>query len=187
MVKRPAPGSLFDRFYNAWLDTGSLEGLEGLEGLEEYLRTQAESDGTTANRLLLAFFHTKQRDHVRAIEQFRAALAGDPGNAAAWYEKATIEARTLNFEMAIADLEKAAAGNPSANLAIEISKLLGKLHLRQGIGGVKTTARESSRRRRCARRRHRTPSAPSRKFGGRFRHFKILCLWSYFTHFDADF
>ncbi len=126
LLKRPNPGYLYDRFYNAWLDTGSLEGLEG------FLAKQVEENESTGTRLLLAFFHAKQRDHVSALEQFRLALEDDPGNAAVWFEKATIEAKTLDFETAISDLEKAAAGDPKEDLAIDIAKLQGKLHLRSG-------------------------------------------------------
>ncbi|MBN2291443.1 MAG: tetratricopeptide repeat protein [Pirellulales bacterium] len=124
LQKRPQPGYLFDRFYNTWLDESTTE------ELQQFLESQAEKSKTTADRLLVAFFHAKQGDDVAAIEEFRRALATDPGSAAIWYNKALIEARTLDFETAIADLKKAKEKKPDAKLAVLIDKQLGKLLLR---------------------------------------------------------
>ncbi len=124
LLKRPNPGYLFDRFYNTWLDTGTLE------ELGEFLEQQVESKNRTADRLLLAFFHAKQGDDVKALQQFRTALAKDPGNAATMYQKAIIEARTLDFESAIQDLDAASKSKPGDKLAIAIAKLQGKLYVR---------------------------------------------------------
>ena len=106
LVQRPNPGYLFDRFFNAWLDASSVE------ELEEFLIAQADEPGRPSNGLLLAFYYSKQGDELKAIEQFRATLANDPGNAAAWYEKGALEARTLDFETALADLEQASRAAP---------------------------------------------------------------------------
>lgn len=102
LVRRPSPGYLFDRFYNSWLDSSSLE------ELGEFLKSNAEKSAKTPDRLLLAFFHAKGGDDVAALKQFREALKNDPGNAATLYEKAVVEARTLDFETALADLANAA-------------------------------------------------------------------------------
>ena len=127
LQKRPGGGYLFDRFYNAWLDTGSLDGLRA------FLTRKAESDGrSTADSLILAFFHSKQGDDEQALAVFSKALAEDPGNAAAWFEKAKISARTLDFQGAVSDLDRAAAGQPKQDLALEIAKLKGRLLVRSG-------------------------------------------------------
>ena len=91
LLKRPAPGYLFDRFCNGWLDTATLD------DLEKFLTARVQSQGTTADHLLLAYFHARQADSVKAIAQFRIALEKDPGSADAWYQKAVVEARTLEF------------------------------------------------------------------------------------------
>ena len=93
LAKRPNPGYLFDRFYNAWLDVSSNE------ELETFLRKQVDSTSATNDRLLLAFLHAKLGDDVAALEQFQEALKNDPGNAATLYEKAVVEARTLNLSL----------------------------------------------------------------------------------------
>ena len=124
LQKRPAPGYLFDRFYDTWLETSSLE------ELETFLQKRATETSATSDQLLLAFFYAKQSEDVRALEQFRLALANDPTNAATLYEKATIEARTLDFDTALADLKKAANANAKPADAIKIAQLQGKLLIR---------------------------------------------------------
>ena len=122
--KRPNPGYLFDRFFNAWLDEASVESLEA------FLKQQAAEPDASSDGLLLAFFYAKQGEDVRAIEQFRKTLANDPSNAAAWYEKGVLEARTLDFETALKDLDQAAAANPDEELEIRVAKLRGQLLIR---------------------------------------------------------
>ena len=124
LVRRPSPGYLFDRFYNSWLDSSSLE------ELGEFLKSNAEKSAKTPDRLLLAFFHAKGGDDVAALKQFREALKNDPGNAATLYEKAVVEARTLDFETALADLANASQANPSTEDAIKVAQLRGKLLVR---------------------------------------------------------
>ena len=85
LVKRPSPGYLFDRFTDAWLDTDSYE------HLESFLQARSSDPGTSADRLLLAYFYSKQRENLDALEQFQLALALDPGNAEAWLEKTKLE------------------------------------------------------------------------------------------------
>ncbi len=124
LLRRPSPGYLYDRFYNTWLDGSSLE------DLKTFLNDRAKSSNTTADRLLLAFFHARQGDDVAALQQFRAALKNDPGNAATLYEKAVVESRTLDFETALVDLAAAAAADPAPDDAIKIAQLRGKLLVR---------------------------------------------------------
>ena len=124
LQRRPSTGYLFDRFYDSWLDTASIG------NLEDFLNKQAESSSKTGDRLLLAFFYSKQGDDVQALQQFRTALKDDPGNAIVWYEKALVEARTLDFETALADLAKAKAANPKKEIGNKISQLQGRLYVR---------------------------------------------------------
>lgn len=124
LQRRPVPGYLFDRFYNTWLDSATIT------ELESYLTQQAAASKTTADRLLLAFFFSKQGEDVLALEQFRIALKNDPSSAETWYEKAVIEARTLDFETALVDLQKADAAKPKPETAIKIGQLQGTLFAR---------------------------------------------------------
>ena len=77
LEKRPSSGYLFDRFYNAWLDTGSIE------GLGDFLKKETKSDDAAL-------------EDAGALEVFKQALKEAPENAEAWFEKAKIEARTPN-------------------------------------------------------------------------------------------
>ena len=125
LLRRPTPGYLYDRFYNTWLDTSSLE------DLKEFLAKRAEAPTAgAADRLLLAFFYAKQGKDVEALQQFGVALKSNPDNAATLYEMAVIEARTLDFESALENLSKAAKANPSADDGIKIAQLRGKLLVR---------------------------------------------------------
>ena len=119
LQRRPEPGYLFDRFYNAWLDQSTVE------SLQDFLQKQLERSDTTANRLLLAFFHSKQNNDPAAIEELAKALKKDPARADAWYYKALAESRTLDFETAIADLNRASEAKPTQKLAVAIQRQLG--------------------------------------------------------------
>lgn len=124
LVSRPEPGYLFDRFYNTWLDESTVD------ALGTFLQQRADETKATPDQLLLAFFFVKKGDDIAAIQLFDQALAANPGNAATWYHKGLVEARTLDFDSAIADLRKAKAGSPDEKLAVLIDKQLGKLLVR---------------------------------------------------------
>ncbi|MEN6558807.1 MAG: tetratricopeptide repeat protein, partial [Thermoguttaceae bacterium] len=121
LQKRPEPGYLFDRFYNAWLDQSTAE------SLQEFLQKQIERSDTTANRLLLAFFHSKQNNDQAAVDELSKALKADPHNAALWYHRAQAESRMLDFDSAIADLRRAAKSKPDDKQSLAIERLLGTL------------------------------------------------------------
>ena len=126
LQKRPKPGYLFDRFYDSWLESDSLE------GLQSFLEDQVKVDQSTANRLLLAFFLSKQNKDTEALREFDRALEKEPGNAATWYEKARVETRLLNYAAAIETLSKAEAVEPEKKLSLEIGKLKARLQIRSG-------------------------------------------------------
>ena len=86
----------------------------------------------TGDRLLLAFFYTKQGEDAEALQVFAKALEADPGNAEAWLEKARSEARTLDFDTALEDLDKAEEAGVESEQLTEIGKLRGRLLVRSG-------------------------------------------------------
>ena len=104
--------------------------VSSVEELEKKLAGEADKSSATNDRLLLAFFYAKQSDDVKALEQFREALKNDPGNADLWYQKAVVEARTLDFDTALADLEKATKSNPRKEIGNKVAQLQGKLLVR---------------------------------------------------------
>jgi tetratricopeptide (TPR) repeat protein len=124
LAARPEPGYLFDRFYNTWLDESTVDSLEA------FLTRRAAESKQTSDKLLLAFFYVKKGDDVAALERFQEALADNPASAASWYHKSLVEARTLDFDAAIADLKTAREQSPDQKLAVKIDKQLGRLLVR---------------------------------------------------------
>ena len=130
LVKRPTGGYLFDRFYNAWLDS------QTLDELEKFLTERANAaEATTGHRLILAFYLVRQNASAKALELFTKALEKDPGNAEAWYQKALAESRATNVEQALKDLEKSLAAKPTKETAREARQLQGRLLVRAGRNG----------------------------------------------------
>lgn len=126
LLKRPAPGPVFDRFVDAWLDSGTLE------QLETFLAGKAKAEPSAATHLLLGLYHVRQGAHAKAVEQYRAALTLEPANAGLWQQKALAEARLLEFDHAIASLEKGLEQKPADDLALTMRQLLGRLLARAG-------------------------------------------------------
>jgi tetratricopeptide (TPR) repeat protein len=124
LIRQPSSEFVYDRFYDAWLDSGTLEGLEG------FLRSQVEQQPNTANRILLAFFCERQGRDIDALALYRAAAQRDPLNGDILLQKARAEVRTLDFDTAITDLGKARKLSLKADLAEKIDKLLGRLYVR---------------------------------------------------------
>ena len=121
MQKRPAAGPVFDRFVDAWLDTGTLE------QLESWLAAKAKAAPTPSAHLILGLFHVRQGAHVKAVDDYRAAIALEPGNAALWHQKALAESRLLEFDQAIASLEKGLEQKPEEALSLAMRQQLGRL------------------------------------------------------------
>ena len=126
LAQRPEPGYLFDRFSNAWLETGTVK------GLEQFLIHRATTSGQANDQVLLALFYEKEGQDVRALGLYAEAAAKSPDSASILYYKATLESYTLNFSSAIADLKRALTKSPERELAVRVRKLLGKCYLRDG-------------------------------------------------------
>lgn len=126
LLKRPSPGYLFDRFYNAWLDT------ESVEGLEAFLLERAKGAEGATYDLLLALLQEKNGEYVKALKHCQQATKKQPNSPNILYYKASLEASTLGFEQALKDLQAALAANPEGALREKILKLLGKTCVRNG-------------------------------------------------------
>ncbi|MCF7788663.1 MAG: tetratricopeptide repeat protein [Prosthecobacter sp.] len=127
LIKRPQPGTIFERFYAAWLEESSTTDLDAfLEAL-----TQLPA-ATAADHLLLAVFHSHRGDDRAALAAYEAALKLDPANASAWMERSRLEARALDFAAALQSLDEAVKAQPDAASTMEIGKLRGRALLRLG-------------------------------------------------------
>ncbi len=130
LLKRPQAGILYDRFYAAWLETGTTDELAA------FLREKATApEATAADQFLLAFFHEQQGDESGALAAFKTALEDDPANTSGWVQRAKLEARMLDFAAALNSLAEAEKKSPSADLAREIGALRGRWLLRTGQPG----------------------------------------------------
>jgi len=124
LSKRPGSAQLFDRFYDAWLDTGTLE------ALEQYLNSQLAANPSVTNHLVLASYLERQGKHVESLRLYGIVAEQDPENGEVLYLKAQAELRTLDFDSAISDLERARTLQLSGDLSEKCGKLLGKLYVR---------------------------------------------------------
>lgn len=127
LLKRPQPGTIFERFYAAWLEESSTTELGAF--LEARTKLPA---ATAADHLLLAVFHSHRGDDRAALAAYEAALKLDPANTSAWIERSRLEARALDFAAALQSLEEAVKAKPDAPSTMEIGKLRGRALLRLG-------------------------------------------------------
>lgn len=127
LIKRPQPGTIFERFYAAWLEESSTADLGAF--LESRTTLPA---ATAADHLLLAVFHSHRGDDRAALAAYEAALKLDPANAPAWIERSRLEARALDFAAALLSLDEAVKAQPDAASTLEIGKLRGRALLRLG-------------------------------------------------------
>ena len=127
LSRRPAPGPLFDRFLDAWLESSDLASLESL------LRTRLATDSTAASDLLLGIFLLRDGRDEDALGHLRSATEKAPDLTEAWLSRATAEQRLRNPDAAITSLTKArsstAADSPQA---LRAGELLGRLLCRTG-------------------------------------------------------
>ena len=123
LLRRPQAGLVYDRFYTAWLETGTPEELGAF---------LAKQTGSAADALILALFHEQQGQEPEALKAYQAALSKDAANATAWLARARLEARMLDFTAALASLAEAAKAKPSGQTARDIGQLRGRWLLRTG-------------------------------------------------------
>ncbi|MCX6851289.1 MAG: tetratricopeptide repeat protein, partial [Verrucomicrobia bacterium] len=127
LLKRPQPGTLFERFYAAWMEEGTAA------ELQQHLQARSEQANASAtDHLILAIFLAHNGNDAAALTAYRAALKLNPDNASAWIELSRIEARMPDFAAALKSLDQAAATKPEATQTMEISKLRGRALLRLG-------------------------------------------------------
>lgn len=122
--KRPNSGYVFDRFYDSWLDSASTD------ELEVFLRKSAES-GKSGDQRLLGYYFIRQGKEVEALRIYHAALKQAPEDVTLRLEKAKLEARLLNFDAAVRDLE-AALPKAADQQLLEIERLRGRYLARSG-------------------------------------------------------
>jgi tetratricopeptide (TPR) repeat protein len=94
LIDRPEGAYIYDRFYDAWLNTGTLEELEG------FLKQKIE-DYPGKGRLLLAFFYERQNRDSNALEMYQQIIKDDPNNPQVLLFKAKAHVRLLDYESAI--------------------------------------------------------------------------------------
>ncbi|WP_395745039.1 tetratricopeptide repeat protein [Prosthecobacter sp.] len=127
LVKRPEPGTVFERFYAAWLEEGTVG------ELEQFLLVRAgRADASATDHLILAVLHAHRGDDPQALLSYQAALKLSPGNASAWIECSRIESRALDFKAALESLDHAEEAGAEDSQKVEIGRLRGRALLRLG-------------------------------------------------------
>jgi tetratricopeptide (TPR) repeat protein len=121
---QPGNSYLFDRFYNTWLDTKTVEKLEA------FLKANLEQNRDIAGRLLLAFFYERQGQDSQALAIFRDKAPLGTVTAEYLFYKARAEARNLDLEKAISDLLAARRLPCVDEIAEKTGQLLGELYVR---------------------------------------------------------
>lgn len=124
LLKRPQSGPVLDRFIASWLETGTSESL---------LKFLQQRTASTEDLLVLALAYEHEGLEQEALQAYAAALAKEPASAAAaWLQRARLEARLLSFDDALKSLEQSLSRKPDAKTAEEASKLKGRILMRVG-------------------------------------------------------
>jgi tetratricopeptide (TPR) repeat protein len=121
---QPSAGYVFDRFYDAWLDTASLP------ELERFLSTRLQETPTVAQHLLLSFFYERQGDDSKALQHYQNALVQAPDRADVLLLQAQAKVRLHQLDAAIADLHRIDGLDTTQDLHIKAGKLLARLYTR---------------------------------------------------------
>ncbi|OYW26318.1 MAG: hypothetical protein B7Z47_07720, partial [Chthoniobacter sp. 12-60-6] len=118
---------MFDRFHDAWLGIGTAE------SLAEFLKATAASPAATAaDHHVLALLHARRGNDAEALLALDAALKLEPQNAEAWFAKARVQGRMLDFDGALKSLASAVTAQPADRLRVEIARQQGRMLLRLG-------------------------------------------------------
>ena len=100
LLRRPGSEVMFERFLGAWLDTGTKD------GLEKFLSDGAKKGTAAEWQVLASYFLHGGRDE-EALEALDAAVAKAEQDAELRITRAKLQARLLNFEAALQDLDAA--------------------------------------------------------------------------------
>lgn len=122
LQKKPGNATLFGRFVQSWLDTDSKENLQ--KWLEETTK-----EGTPADWQILASLHDYLGQDKSALRALNEAVKAAPDDPALRLTRAKLNARLLDFEAALGDLNKAST---DPKLGTEASKLKGIYLARAG-------------------------------------------------------
>ncbi|MFC5453522.1 tetratricopeptide repeat protein [Prosthecobacter fluviatilis] len=123
LLRHPRAGLVFDRFYSAWMETGTPD------SLAEFLSAKT---ATAADLLVLAIFHEQRGNEAEALKAYTSALDREGTNPLAWLQRAKLEARMMSFSAALKSLAEAEKAGADAELARELGQLRGRWLLRTG-------------------------------------------------------
>ena len=124
--KRPAPGALFDRFIEGWLESSDLPALEA------FLVARADASPAAPPSILLGLFLARKGDDDAALAAFRRATEKDAASSGAWSARAAAETRLRDYDAAIASLTKARQLPAPRADSLRSGQSLGRLLARSG-------------------------------------------------------
>lgn len=122
LQKKPGNATLFGRFVQSWLDTDSKE------DLQKWLENST-TEGSPADWQILAALHDYLGQDQAALRALNEAIKAAPEAAPLRLTRAKLNARLLDFEAALRDLDTAAK---DAKIGTEASKLKGIYLARAG-------------------------------------------------------
>ena len=122
LLKKPGNATVFNRFVNTWLDTGTKKELKAW--LE-----QSAKEGGAAEWRVLAALHEYLGEDEEALRALNEAVKQDENDASLRLARAKLQAKLLSFEAALKDLE---AVTNDEKLGVKASKLQGVYLARAG-------------------------------------------------------
>ena len=127
LLQRPTGDYLFDRFVDAWTETGSVD------SLSVFLKRKCSGENTeTVHHLLYGIFLLKQNRENEAVAVFENAARRDPRNIEALSHLAKALARSFDFDRAVQSADRALNSSPNEKQTIELGKLKGSWLSRSG-------------------------------------------------------
>ncbi len=124
LEKKPESEFLFDRFYDLYMLEATAADLEKLFD-DKYNETK----DSVYLQLKAALFE-EESETGKALELYDQ-LVDDKSSAFLIYKRGFLKFSELDFKGAVKDLELASSKSPSEKLRIKISKLLGKIYIRE--------------------------------------------------------
>lgn len=127
LLKRPESSTLYERFQTGWLAQGDEASLEA------FLTSSADNGGR-AERQLLATFFMQRGMELKAVEVLSSALKLDDKHASVYLDRGKAYASLLDFEKAVADVNRAIelAVEGGDSFLLSANKLKGRFLTRQG-------------------------------------------------------
>ncbi len=124
LEKKTESEFIFERFYNLFLEANLATDLEA------FLEIKYETTSDKKYLQLKASFYLRECENLKAIEIYNQLIT-DQSSAYMYYSRGKAYVSLLKLKPAIEDLTIALTKSPKTRLKVKITKLLGKIYIRQ--------------------------------------------------------